>query len=94
MPGLGTLGQFDFDHFDHILCRLLCKQVRIEYPVWRAATKITGSDLPDQITTVLKVPLADPTLAGVVGKISEFRAPVECHHGIAAQGTVTHGGDV
>lgn len=94
MPGLGTLGQFDFDHLDHLPACLLCKQVRIENALRRAATEIAGSDLPDQVTTVFKVPLAQPTFAGVMGKISEFCAAVEGHHGIAAQGAVTHGGDI
>src|SRR5690606_11954711 len=62
MPGFGALAQLDFDHLHLRAASLSSETLRIEGAVIVTTAKITAAQLPDQITTVLKVIGTDAAL--------------------------------
>src|SRR5215470_4018520 len=77
MPRLGTLREFDFDHFDLRRCRLGRKLFGAERPIAVAATKIAAAELPYQVAAELPMVAADRAFAGIVRKAAKLGAFVE-----------------
>ena len=94
MARLGTLAQFNLNHFDLRRQGILNKALSAEGAVFIAATKITRTNFPNQIATMLTVIPRDRPLTSVMRKATLLGAQVQRHDGIGAQGTKTHGRDI
>src|SRR5262245_12768723 len=84
-PGL-ALGQLDFDHLDLGSRRVSSESLRRERAVVIATTKVSRTDLPDQIAAVLQVIGTDTTLSRIVGKTAELGPFVKCPDGVGGHG--------
>ena len=51
MTWFRALGDFDFDHANLIERGLLAKQFVIKASIVASATKVTGTDLPNEVST-------------------------------------------
>src|SRR5262245_8221765 len=92
MSRLGALREFDLDHLDLRLARHCRKVVRVERPIFIAATEIAAADLPNDVAAKLAVIRAQPALAGIVREAAHLGALVERTDGIGAARAEAHGG--
>ncbi len=84
VPGLGPLGQFEFDHADGLSRGLVLEHLRVELAVRGAAAEVAGTDLPYDVTALL-VMGAVPALTGILVEAGELGAFVDGHDGLGAQ---------
>ena len=70
------------------------KLLGVKSAIGITAAKITTADFPDQITTGLFVINTDRAFAGIVGKVTHFRALVQGQNGVCRQRPKTHRGNV
>ena len=94
MARLGTLAQFNLNHFDLRRQGILNKALSAEGAVFIAATKITRTNFPNQIATMLTVIPRDRPFTGVMREATLLGTQVQRHDGIGTQGTKTHGRDI
>ena len=94
MARLGTLAQFNLNHFDLRRQGILNKALSAEGAVFIAATKITRTNFPNQIATMLTVIPRDRPLTGVMCKATLLGAQVQRHDGIGTQSAKAHGRDI
>src|SRR6185312_1345487 len=66
VPGLGALGQLDFDHADIVAPGHVGKALLREAAVVIAAAEVARADVPDEIAAVFQMVCADPSFAGVM----------------------------
>src|SRR5690606_126496 len=69
MAWLGTLGQFDLDHFNHIIGRFFPEHLGIKISLRCPASEIPGADLPNQVPALHMV-IGKSSFSGVVIKVS------------------------
>jgi len=91
---LGALAQFHLDHLHLRIHRLLDEALRIEAPLFVAATEVTAAQFPDQVTAVLAVITADAAFAGIVGEVAELGTTIERADRVGAERAKTHRGYV
>src|SRR5262249_54515353 len=94
MAGLGALADLELNHLDLVFAGNFRKQLRIEAAVTVAAAEIAGAYFPDDVAAGLAVIGADAALAGVMREAALPGAGVERAHGIGAERTKAHGGDI
>src|SRR5690606_9858066 len=68
VAGLRALAEFEFDHLDLRVARLLGEFLGVEPPGGIAAAKIARGNLIDQVATARAVISADTALAGIMRK--------------------------
>ncbi|MEY3286430.1 MAG: hypothetical protein RL500_1160 [Pseudomonadota bacterium] len=94
VAGLGALAQLDFDHLHLRVAGVLHKSGLAEGAVLVAAAEIARADLPDEISAVKTVVLADRSLPRVVGELALARAAVEGPNRMGRQRAKAHRGNV
>ena len=85
MAGLGTLAHLDFDHAHLRVLGLHGEAFGVETAVAGAAAEVTAAQFPGQVAAVFSVIGADAAFAGVMGKVAELGAVVECPDRVGAQ---------
>src|SRR5688500_10966960 len=93
MSRFGALRQFQFDHFYFGSYGIFHKQVGIERAVFIPASKISCTNLPDEVTT-FEVIRTDAAFTGILCKASQAGAFIERLNSSLAQCPITHGANV
>ncbi len=88
------LRELNFNHANLLSAGVLGKLLAIKMAINRATAKIAGTNLPDQITTMLAVVLGNRTLARIVRKAPHLCAAIQGQNCIGRQRPKTHGRDV
>ena len=85
MAGFSPLGELQLYHPDLWLFTIFGKQLLIEVAIFIPATKITGTYLPDDITALVQVMLADTTFPRIMCKISQSGSAIQRFNCIGTQ---------
>src|SRR5699024_12706720 len=91
---LRTLGQFEGDHLDLRVLRLLGEHLGVEPAFGGAGAEVRGAEFPDEVTGVFAVVGRDRALAGGVGESAHSRTLVQGADGAVAQRSDAHRRDV
>src|SRR3981081_923476 len=94
VSGLGALTDLELDHLDLIVGGDAREFFRIERAVAVAATEISGTDLPNQITAVLAMIGTDTALAGVMREAALFGTRVQRAHRVRTKRAKAHRRDI
>lgn len=94
MAGLSPLAHLDFDHLHLRECSLLRELFGIECAAFRAATKITAAQFPNEITLMFKMIRADASFARIVIEAAHRSALIERADGVCGKRTKAHGRNV
>src|SRR5690606_13437456 len=91
MSELCPLSQLDFNHLHLRMHSFLGKGVRVETAIGMPAAKITGPDLPHNISPTLQEIFSKATFSCIVIKAADPGTLVQRHHRIFAERAVAHG---
>ncbi len=90
MTRFGTLGNFDFNHFNLVVRGFLLEQFGIKLSVLVSAAEIAGTYLPNKVTTVFSMVGRYAAFTSVVKKTAHTGATIKSQYGIPTQRPEAH----